>query len=116
MDPALGASSAHDVNEKQNGILLDVGVKQCFNGYIAEPRFTNSARKHRVTQGSCLYVVDNNTPVPGTHPTTGAPTLEWKGTDEQGLEIEVVALATDPLVIIHAMPTWYRKPKKRRKS
>ncbi len=43
-------------------------------------------------------------------PETGDTTLSWIGPDERGRELEIVAVEkADCLLVIHVMPTLYRK-------
>jgi hypothetical protein len=45
-----------------------------------------------------------------TDPATGDLTLSWVGRDERGRELEIVALEKpDCFLVIHVMPTHYRK-------
>jgi hypothetical protein len=45
-------------------------------------------------------------------PSTGAEILTWIGGDERGRELEIVALdRPDCLLVIHVMPTQYRRNK-----
>jgi hypothetical protein len=47
-----------------------------------------------------------------TDPNTGTETLTWVGDDERGRELEIVALdRPDCLLVIHVMPTHYRRKK-----
>ena len=79
-----------------------------------EIRFTKSARKHRIGKGRALYVIENYSPgyVHGRLNTKDK--LIWVGIDDRGLELEIVAVAgNDYLLVIHVMPTIFRKAHKR---
>ena len=73
-------------------------------------RFTKSARKHRIGRGSADYVIKTNLPaVIQQEPLK----LFWIGLDERHRELEIIAvLENQELIIIHAMPTIYRKGKR----
>lgn len=71
-------------------------------------QFTRSARKHRIGRGAAWEALRN----------AGAPieqsdgNLKWTGTDERGRELEIVGvplLDEDLVLIIHVMPTAFRK-------
>ncbi len=49
-------------------------------------------------------------PRPGTGPETADARLVWIGTDDRGIELEIVALdLDDAVVVIHVMPTSLRR-------
>jgi hypothetical protein len=46
----------------------------------------------------------------GTDPDTGETTLSWVADDERGRKLEIVAIEKpDCYLVIHVMPTHYRK-------
>lgn len=73
-------------------------------------RFSTSARKHRIGRASADYVIRNCPPVElQPEPLK----LLWVGLDERDRELEIVAvLENKELVVIHVMPTNYRRGKK----
>ena len=78
-------------------------------------RFTRSARKHRIGVARVRAAMENaGEPeiVPAVSPETD-DRLFWIGMDDRGVELEVVGLirADGTLLIIHAMPTFYRRPR-----
>ena len=79
-----------------------------------EIRFTQSARKHRIGKAHAKFVIRNYESkfVPGD--STTADKRIWIGQDDRGLELEIVAIiSNDNLVVIHVMPTVFRKVEKR---
>lgn len=73
-------------------------------------RFATSARKHRIGKAHALHVIDTVEPdhVPATE--TADERLVWIGTDDRGVELEIVAaIMPDHLFVIHAMPYAYRR-------
>ncbi len=73
-------------------------------------RFTRGARKHRIGRKSAYYVVAMTEADISPDPVTGDTTLSWVGPDERGRELEVVAIEKpDCFLVIHVMPTHYRK-------
>jgi len=80
-----------------------------------EIRFTQSARRHRIGRSSARFVMANTSPA-GVTTSKGTPAWRWVGDDERGRRLEVVAVEVerdrDPepvLLVIHVMPTQYRK-------
>ncbi|WP_375001929.1 hypothetical protein [Aeromicrobium sp. CTD01-1L150] len=73
-------------------------------------KFAQSTRKHRIAKGRAFYVIDNNEPVTRIN-TRGEVEYEWVGTDERGLELEVVGAQIDDdlILVFHVMPTNYRR-------
>jgi len=72
-------------------------------------RFTRSARKHRIGKAHALHAMASA--VPTLIPGTGGldDTLLYIGTDDRGLELEIVAVVKpDCLLVIHVMPTNFR--------
>jgi hypothetical protein len=73
-------------------------------------RFTRGSRKHRIGRKSAYHVIAVTPANLTTDPTTGDLTLSWVGPDERGRELEIVALEKpDCFLVIHVMPTHYRK-------
>jgi hypothetical protein len=73
-------------------------------------RFTRGSRKHRVGRESAHYVISTNAATITTDPDTGATVLSWVDEDERGRELEIVAIEKpDCYLVIHVMPTHYRK-------
>ncbi len=73
-------------------------------------KFTTSARKHRIGRAHALYVMDTTEPkiIPATQETKERQA--WIGLDDRGLELEITAVVLpDCLLVIHVMPTHYRK-------
>jgi hypothetical protein len=71
-------------------------------------RFTRTARKHRIGKAHALHVL--NTCEPTRVATDRDEQLVWIGADDRGVELEIVALEKpDCLLVIHVMPTHYRK-------
>lgn len=73
-------------------------------------RYSKSARKHRIGKASADYVIRHNSPS-AIQP---APLkLLWVGVDERERELEIIAVLEEhELIIIHVMPTIYRRGKK----
>jgi hypothetical protein len=79
-----------------------------------EIRFTQSARKHRIGKGRALYVIENYSPDFDYGGGNSKNKLIWIGKDDRELELEIVAIAeNDYLLVIHVMPTIFRKAHKR---
>ncbi len=79
---------------------------------MQQVRITRSARKHRVSVDSILAALENagepTKTVPGRHPDEVVYT--FIGVDSRHEEIEIVAIdQPDMLLVIHAMPTKWRK-------
>ncbi|PWC04264.1 hypothetical protein [Agromyces badenianii] len=70
-------------------------------------RITRPARKHRIGNGHILAAIQNATNVA----TDGDATI-FIGSDDRGVELEIVAVPDDRnaggLAVIHAMPTEWR--------
>ena len=78
-----------------------------------EIRFTQSARKHRIGKAHAKFVILNyeSMLIPGD--SVAADQRIWIGQDDRGLELEIVAIVSgESLLIIHVMPTVFRKVKK----
>lgn len=76
---------------------------------------TQSARSKKIGLGRVLYVITRCQPVVSERP-TGEAELSWVGSDDRGLELEIIGIpdAADRhgnpvLLIIHAMPTSFRR-------
>jgi len=79
-----------------------------------EIRFTQSARKHRIGKAHAKYVIRNYEPTFVQGDEGDKDKLLWIGNDDRGLELEIVALISDDfLLMIHVMPTVFRKEHKR---
>jgi hypothetical protein len=75
-------------------------------------RFTRRSRRHRIGKASACHVIATIPATVSIDPSTGAETLTWIGEDERGRELEIVALdRPDCLLVIHVMPTHYRRNK-----
>ena len=76
---------------------------------------TQSARSKKIGLGRVLHVITHCQPVVSKR-ASGETELSWVGLDDRGLELEVIGIpdATDRngnpvLLIIHAMPTTFRR-------
>lgn len=72
-------------------------------------RFARSSRKHRIGRASARHVIAT---VRATEEidSTGTTFWSWIGDDERGRELEILAIEKpDVLLIIHVMPTRYRR-------
>ena len=79
-----------------------------------EIRFTQSARKHRIGRSRALYVIENSSPEFVSGDLFRRDKIIWVSEDDRGLELEIVAVAeNDYLLVIHVMPTIFRKEHKR---
>jgi hypothetical protein len=77
-------------------------------------RFTQSARKHRIGKGRALYVIENSSPEFVAGRSFSRDKIIWINKDDRGIELEIVALTEDDhLLVIHVMPTIFRKEHKR---
>ena len=77
-------------------------------------RFTQSARKHRIGKGRALYVIENSSPEFVAGGSFSRDKIIWINKDDRGIELEIVALTEDDhLLVIHVMPTIFRKEHKR---
>ena len=73
-------------------------------------RFGRSARKHRIGKARARFVMENSQPsfVPATDERDQQ--LQWIGIDQNGVELEIVAVEKpDALLVIHVMPTHFRR-------
>jgi hypothetical protein len=72
-------------------------------------RFTKSARKHRIGKAAAHYVMATAEPE-SIVSKTGASGFGWRGLDNRDRELEITAIdLPDCLLVIHVMPTHYRK-------
>lgn len=80
------------------------------NGDGRAIRWYRSARKHRIGRAHALYVMAIYEPVViGAREALDAR-LRWVGTDDRGVQLEIVALdAPDAITVIHVMPTGLRR-------
>ena len=77
-------------------------------------RFTQSARKHRIGKARAKYVIRNYGPILVKSEAEMEEKMIWVGRDDRGLELEIVAVAAkDYLLVIHVMPTIFRKANQR---
>jgi hypothetical protein len=73
-------------------------------------RFTQSASKHRIGKGRAVYVLENYQPMVVLDGSNLEQKFRWVGKDQQGLELEIIAVATPQyLLVIHVMPNYYRR-------
>ncbi len=76
-------------------------------------RFSRSARKHRIGKAHVIYIMDHVQPTVIHADADSDERLLWIGTDDRGVELEVVALKLPGLLlVIHAMPTHYHRRSK----
>jgi hypothetical protein len=78
-------------------------------------RFARSARRHRVGIANIVAAMTAGGD-PQRIPATGQGQRErlvWIGPDTTGRELEIVAvvLGADEVMVIHAMPTHFRRPR-----
>jgi len=73
-------------------------------------KVASSARRHRVSRARILQALTNQS-YATTLPVAGSdPKMVFVGTDDRGIELEVVAVVLPRmLLVIHAMPTHYRR-------
>lgn len=73
-------------------------------------RFVRSSRKHRIGKAHALHVIDNSPPTDLPAVEDFDPRRVWRGLDDRGLELEVVAIILPTeLLVIHVMPTSLRR-------
>lgn len=73
-------------------------------------RFAQSARKHRIGRARALHVLNTVNPVIIPATTYASERRTWIGRDDRGVELEIVGVVEPAyLLIIHVMPTQYRK-------
>ena len=77
-------------------------------------KFTQASRKHRIGKTRVLFVMENYSPSLLEGNLDYIERYVWIGKDDQGLELEVVALILEEyLLITHVMPTDLRKGKRK---
>ena len=76
---------------------------------------TQSARSKKIGLGQVVHVITHCQPTVGKRD-TGETELSWVGLDDRGLELEVIGIpdakdryGNPVLLIIHAMPTSFRR-------
>jgi hypothetical protein len=73
-------------------------------------RWYRSARPHRIGKARALHVISTCEPERIAATDDYDPRLVWIGTDDRGIELEIVALdLPDAIVVIHVMPTALRR-------
>jgi hypothetical protein len=73
-------------------------------------RFTRPARRHRIGRAHSLHVINTTEPTPTPATEVADARLVWVGTDDRGIELEIVALdLPDEWLVIHVMPTALRR-------
>lgn len=81
-----------------------------FNRVDRVVRWFRSARRHRIGKAHALSVMNGVEPVSVPATGTSDARLAWIGTDDRGVELEIVALdLPDAIVVIHVMPTDLRR-------
>jgi hypothetical protein len=77
---------------------------------VKQIRFTRGSRKHRIGRKSAYFVIAMTAATIFNDSDTGETTLSWVADDERGRELEIVAIEKpDCFLVIHVMPTHYRK-------
>ena len=77
---------------------------------VAEIRITSSARKHGLSRKRIQEALDAHEVATSVVVGTTDPKIRFVGADRRGEEIEVVAVVLPGLLlVIHAMPTRYRR-------
>ena len=77
-----------------------------------EIKFANSMRKHKMGRARILFVMLTTTP--SIRANGHKQKWTWIGDDERGLNLEVVAVKENSkLTVIHAMPTGFRRNKRK---
>lgn len=75
-------------------------------------RFTRASRKHRIGRAHALLALEN-AGEPVVLPADDVWTtdrLRWVGTDDRGLELEIVTIdRPDCTLVIHVMPTAFKE-------
>ena len=75
-----------------------------------EVRIVSGARKHGLSRARVQQALDNQLSSETHESGTTDPKIRFIGTDSRGTELEIVAVVLpDLLLIIHAMPTRFRK-------
>ena len=69
-------------------------------------RFTRDSRKHKIGHARARFVIENNEPMQRSGLFKNEKKLTWIGTDDRGLELEVIGIFDgNEIFIIHVMPT-----------
>jgi hypothetical protein len=77
---------------------------------VQRVRFTQSTRKHRIGRAHALHVMNACEPIVTPATEEHRERRTWIGADDRGVELEIVALVEpDYLLVIHVMPTQYRR-------
>jgi hypothetical protein len=77
-------------------------------------KFTQSARKHRISKARAMYVIENFPFILINGEEDGKIQRVWVAIDDRGLELEIVAVVLeDYLLVTHVMPTDLRRGKKK---
>jgi hypothetical protein len=75
-----------------------------------EFHFAQSARKHRIGRQRALEVIRSQTPQLFVVEDQESERMLWVGTDQRGLELEIVGVKTPQgILIIHVMPMIFRR-------
>lgn len=75
-----------------------------------EVRIVSGARKHGISRRRIEQALRSQIAADTTRTGTADPKIRFVGTDDRGEEIEIVAVVLPGvLLIIHAMPTRYRR-------
>src|SRR5579884_2622514 len=75
-------------------------------GMDREVRWFRSARRHRIGKAHAMHVIATFDPIriPATRDLDAR--LVWVGSDDRGIELEIVALdLPEAIIVIHVMPT-----------
>lgn len=74
-------------------------------------RFSKSARKHRIAKGRAVEALENAEFIGSKQRADGRWTEMYVGTDSRGAELEIGIgrLADGTALVVHVMPTHYRK-------
>jgi len=77
--------------------------------YRMEVRWSQSSRRHGIGRAPARHVMTTVDPTESTT-TSGEAALLWVGTDDRGVELEIVAAVLPELyLVIHVMPTALRR-------
>lgn len=77
---------------------------------VVRIKFTQAARKHRIGRAHVLHVVNTHEPAVTQATDAAGERRTWIGDDDRGVELEVIAVVLpEHLLIIHVMPTQYRR-------
>ena len=71
--------------------------------------WTQSSRRHRIGRAHARHVINTTNPTSITT-ADGSEALLWVGSDDRGLELEIVAVVLPGrYLVIHVMPTALRE-------